>query len=264
MSSAVARPIRSSSKKLTSSTVVLLESRALRTASWSGPLARAARSRGQVDTELLRRAEDVLVGLAHLDGHAVAGEHLDVQAQRLHLLDEHLEGLGDAGLGDVLALDDGLVDLHPAEDVVGLDRRAAPAARRRRRRPPGPSTSISPKRWPPNCALPPSGCWVIIEYGPVERAWILSSTRWQQLEDVDVADRDRVGNGSPERPSKSWPCRSAGPCATPSRLVRVLLEQADDLLLVGTVEDRGGDRWCRLDRGQLLSRSRSAHASSMP
>ncbi|SKW77147.1 Uncharacterised protein [Mycobacteroides abscessus subsp. abscessus] len=38
--------------------------------------------------------------------------------------------------------------------------------------------SISPNRWPPNCALPPSGCWVIIEYGPVERAWILSSTKW--------------------------------------------------------------------------------------
>ena len=38
-------------------------------------------------------------------------------------------------------------------------------------------TSISPKRWPPNCALPPSGCWVTSEYGPVERAWILSSTR---------------------------------------------------------------------------------------
>src|SRR5437868_2015319 len=27
-------------------------------------------------------------------------------------------------------------------------------------------TSISPKRWPPNCALPPSGCWVTSEYGP--------------------------------------------------------------------------------------------------
>ena len=38
-------------------------------------------------------------------------------------------------------------------------------------------TSISPNRWPPNCALPPSGCCVIIEYGPVDRAWILSSTR---------------------------------------------------------------------------------------
>ncbi len=31
-------------------------------------------------------------------------------------------------------------------------------------------TSISPKRCPPNCALPPSGCWVTSEYGPVLRA----------------------------------------------------------------------------------------------
>src|SRR5436305_962596 len=38
-------------------------------------------------------------------------------------------------------------------------------------------TSISPKRWPPNWALPPSGCCVTCEYGPVERACILSSTR---------------------------------------------------------------------------------------
>jgi hypothetical protein len=50
------------------------------------------------------------------------GEDLDVEAQGLHLLDEHLEALGDARLGDVLALDDGLVDLHAAEHVVGLDR----------------------------------------------------------------------------------------------------------------------------------------------
>ena len=42
-------------------------------------------------------------------------------------------------------------------------------------------TSISPKRWPPNCALPPSGCCVMSEYGPIERAWILSSTRWDSL-----------------------------------------------------------------------------------
>ncbi len=36
--------------------------------------------------------------------------------------------------------------------------------------------------------LPPSGCWVIIEYGPVERAWILSSTR-QKLMMCHVANR---------------------------------------------------------------------------
>src|SRR4051795_178282 len=38
-----------------------------------------------VDAELLGGAEDVLVHLAHLDLGAVVGEHLDVEAQRLHL-----------------------------------------------------------------------------------------------------------------------------------------------------------------------------------
>ncbi len=67
-------------------------------------------------------AVDVVVELTHLDLLAGLGEHLDVEAERLHLLDEHLEALGDARLGDVLALDDGLVHLDPAEHVVGLDR----------------------------------------------------------------------------------------------------------------------------------------------
>ena len=39
-------------------------------------------------------------------------------------------------------------------------------------------TSISPNRWPPKCTLPPNGCWVIKEYGPVDLAWTLSSTKW--------------------------------------------------------------------------------------
>ena len=52
---------------------------------------------------------------------AVVGEHLDVDAERLHLLHQHLEALGHAGLGDVVALDDRLVHLDPAEHVVGLD-----------------------------------------------------------------------------------------------------------------------------------------------
>ena len=43
------------------------------------------------------------------------------RAQGLQLLDEHLEGLGDAGLGHVVALDDGLVGLDAAGDVVRLD-----------------------------------------------------------------------------------------------------------------------------------------------
>ena len=42
-------------------------------------------------------------------------------------------------------------------------------------------TSISPNRCPPNCALPASGCCVTRLYGPIERAWILSSTRWESF-----------------------------------------------------------------------------------
>src|SRR5688572_19414518 len=137
MSSAVARPIRSSSKKLTSSKT--LPSFRVQTL-WfeSGPGAGAAAMddgpgsvsdffdaarppRGQVVADPFRRAEEVLVGPAHLVGKPVAGDNFYVEAQRLHLLDQHLERLGDARLGDVLALDDGLVDLHPAQDVVGLD-----------------------------------------------------------------------------------------------------------------------------------------------
>src|SRR6266545_5080484 len=77
---------------------------------------------GQVDAERLGRAERVLVELADLDLFARLVDDADVEAQGLHLLDEHLEALGDTGLRDVLALDDGLVHLHAAEHVVGLDR----------------------------------------------------------------------------------------------------------------------------------------------
>src|SRR3954447_20449353 len=76
----------------------------------------------QVDAELLRSAEDLLVGLLHLDRRAVAAQDLDVETQGLHLLEEDLERLRDARVGDVLALDEGLVDRHAAGDVVRLDR----------------------------------------------------------------------------------------------------------------------------------------------
>src|ERR671918_768228 len=47
---------------------------------------------------------------------------LDVQAERLKLLDQHVEGFGNASLEGILAPYDRLVDLGPAGDVVGLDR----------------------------------------------------------------------------------------------------------------------------------------------
>src|SRR5688572_6632844 len=139
MSSPLARPMRSSSKKLTSSTewtpfpglgyctsrmVVGVAGRPR----YSGPaggrshvLDAGGLAAGQIDAQLLRGPEDLVVGVAQLDRLAVAGEDLHVQAERLQLLEQHLERLRDARLGDVLALDDRLVDLDAAQDVVGLD-----------------------------------------------------------------------------------------------------------------------------------------------
>src|SRR3954453_18870761 len=138
MSSAVARPMRNSSKKLTSSTWSIprisllgwIPGRRGRPRCGGSPhVSRApgtqpsdlfdaadalVRAPGQVDAEFFRGPEDLVVRLAHLQGNAVAGQHLNVQAQRLQFLEQHLEGLGDSRLRDVLALDDGLVDLHAA------------------------------------------------------------------------------------------------------------------------------------------------------
>src|ERR1700741_2612107 len=47
---------------------------------------------------------------------------LHVQAQRTHLLDQHVEAFRNAGLEGVVAADDRLVDLGPAGDVVRLHR----------------------------------------------------------------------------------------------------------------------------------------------
>src|SRR5262245_34944883 len=95
MSSAAARPIRSSSKKLTSSTwlIPLIASarrvgRRLSGTAYAVPdngsdfvdAHRAfVRAAGQVDAELLRGAEHLVIGLAHLQGYTVAGEHLHVE-----------------------------------------------------------------------------------------------------------------------------------------------------------------------------------------
>ena len=49
-------------------------------------------------------------------------QDLDVEPQRLELLDQDLERLGHARWLDVLALDDRFVRLDSAHDVVGLDR----------------------------------------------------------------------------------------------------------------------------------------------
>ena len=47
---------------------------------------------------------------------------LDIEAERLKLADQHVERLGHARLGCRFALDDGLVNLRAAINVVGLRR----------------------------------------------------------------------------------------------------------------------------------------------
>ena len=49
------------------------------------------------------------------------GADFDVEAERLHFLDEHVEGLGGAGFQVVVAFDDGFVNARSALDVVGFD-----------------------------------------------------------------------------------------------------------------------------------------------
>ena len=61
-------------------------------------------------------------------GQAQAGVFLlflffqaDVQAQALQLFEQNVEGFGDAGLTDGVALDDGFIGIDASGDVVGLD-----------------------------------------------------------------------------------------------------------------------------------------------
>ncbi len=75
----------------------------------------------ELDPELLGGAQQVVLLLAHLDALALLGDDVGVERQRLDLLQQDLERLGDRRLGDVLALDDRLVGLDAADGVVGLD-----------------------------------------------------------------------------------------------------------------------------------------------
>src|SRR5690349_22380666 len=117
ISSAVARPIWICSKKFTSSKVCSLGCCLSQYANrWlggtEGPGRRARRpgltsdffdaarlAPRQVDAQLFGRAEDVLLGVLQRDRSAVLRQHLHVEAEGLHLLDEHLERLRDARVG---------------------------------------------------------------------------------------------------------------------------------------------------------------------
>src|SRR5690625_939403 len=140
-SSAVASPIRSSSNALTSSTysyflrpVVVwrftdeLRRRARPSGAegraWPLQLVDAARvgTARQVNTEFFLRPVDRLVVVTEFNLGSISRENFHVEAQGLHLLHEHLERFRNARFRDVLALDDRLVHLHAASDVVRLDR----------------------------------------------------------------------------------------------------------------------------------------------
>src|SRR5918994_1832 len=243
MSSAVARPIRSSSKKLTSSTWFLLSLRTedlglsgvlsggcrAGTPCWTASrphlsdLFDAARlAPGQVDAELLRGAEDVLLGLSHLDGLPVAGQDLDVEAEALHLLDEHLEGLGDAGLGDVVALDDGLVHLHATVGLEGPDLHLTEAL--------AAELGLTAERLLGDHRVRAGAARVDLVVHEVV-----------QLEDVHVAHghrfRERLARAAVEE--HGLPGAVDEPDAVPGRAGAV--EEADDLVLPHAVEDGRGD-----------------------
>src|SRR5437764_1360234 len=185
--SAVARPMRSWSKLLTSTELLYLE--AVGTAAFVLFVA-APFGPADVDAELLGDAEDVLVELSHLDLLPCRREDLDVEAQRLHFLDQHLEGLGDAGLGDVLALDDRLIDLHAAEDVVGLDGEQLLQRVRRAVGLEGPDLHLA-EALATELRLPTEGLLGDHRVRPRRAGVDLVVHEVEQLQDVDVADGDR-------------------------------------------------------------------------
>src|SRR5918995_101401 len=241
MSSAVARPMRSSSKVVASSNFSPWKVSGI--VYWPGldlVDRRRLEAAGDVDAELFCSTEGVVVGVTEVDRRAVGREDLDVQAERLHLLHEHLERLGDAGLLDVLALDDGLVHLDAAEDVVGLDReelleRVCGAVGLE-----GPHLHLA-ESLAPELRLTTERLLGDHRVRARRTRVDLVVDEVVQLQDVHVADRDRVRE------------RLAGTAVEELRLAGRVdeslavavgerrVEQAADLLLERTVEHRGRD-----------------------
>jgi len=103
-------------------------------------------------------------------------------AEGLHILDEHIEGLGEPGSGMFLALEDGLVDLTRPEDCSGL-MEGLLEGRKRRSRPRGPTTPYR-RRLAPETAPCARRRWVIIELGARDREWIFRRNEVEELQDV--------------------------------------------------------------------------------
>src|SRR5690606_15689636 len=201
---------------------------------------------GQVDPQLLGRPEHLVVGLGHLDGLPVGGQHLHVETQRLELLEQHLERFRNTRLGDVLALDDGLVDLHTADHVVGLDRQQLLQGVGRAVGLHGPALHLTEA--------------LAAELGlAAER--LLGDHRVRagragvdlvvhhvvQLHDVHVADADRVRERLTGASVEQVRLAGGGDHAVAVAVRQRVREHALDLFGVGAVEDRRAD--LRVGRG---------------
>jgi hypothetical protein len=82
----------------------------------------SVRAATQVKTQLVRAAATRIV-IDAIEGDNVSSriQSLYVQAQRLHFLHKYLEGLRDAGLRNVLTLNNGFIHLYTTDNVVRLD-----------------------------------------------------------------------------------------------------------------------------------------------
>ena len=216
----------------------------------------AERAGREVDAELLGRAEQLVVLLAHLDLAALLREDVDVEAERLHLLQQHLEGLGDRRLGDVLALDDRLVGLHAPDGVVGLDRehlleRVRGAVRLERPHLHLAEALAAELRLAAQRLLRDER----VRAGRARVDLVVHEV--EQLEDVHVADGDllleRLAGAAVEQPELAGGLAALRPRLVDEerdRRVRVLLRPLDqrlvDVLRRGAVEHR------RRDRARLL------------
>src|SRR5437762_4008698 len=80
---------------------------------------RARYARASPATGRLRRPVNRVIAAGH---QLVALLQLDIEAKRAQLLDQHVEGFGNAGFEIVIPADNRLVNLGAAGDVVRLDR----------------------------------------------------------------------------------------------------------------------------------------------
>src|SRR5436190_1245660 len=206
----------------------------------------------EVDAELLGRAQELVLLLAHLDLAALVGEHVHVERKRLHLLQQDLERLRDRRLGDVLALDDRLVRLHAPDGVVGLDRehllqRVGRAVGLER-----PDLHLA-EALAAELRLAAQRLLGDKRVGARRACVNLVVDEMQQLQDVHVADRDRLLVGravlaveEAHLARAAAAGRLLGIDDELDRRVGVLLDPLHqrlvDVLFAGSVEDRSRDR----------------------